>query len=113
MLFLYFPVDGRPHEVLADYMNHCQEYHPATEFGPALWPGSANCLRKSLGIHLCYFPDKVADILETGSWLAKNYPLGRVVVLFYPKSSEKPTAGNPGLLTIKVPDLMPPQPLAG
>lgn len=39
---------GWTSQVLADYMNHCMEVHPATEPGPADWFGSANCLREWL-----------------------------------------------------------------
>lgn len=91
------------HWLLSDVMNHCQEFHPDLECGPSTQLGSANYFREVLGTHLHSFPALLLSVAMTGSWVAEDPKLGKVVVQYYPRSDDVPTEDKPGIMTIEMP----------
>jgi hypothetical protein len=101
------------HWLLSDVMNHCQEFHPELETGPASQLGSANYFRWVLGSHVCLFPDLVRGLIITGDWIKEDETLGKAVVTFYPRSDSVATETEPGIMLMKLPgqDVGGPNPL--
>lgn len=85
-------------------MNHCQEFHPELETGPASQLGSANYFRWVLGSCICPFPDLVRGLIFTGSWIKEDETSGKAVVTFYPRSDSVATEAEPGIMLMHLPD---------
>jgi hypothetical protein len=104
-IFSFVSFAAKTHWLLSDVMNHCQEFHPELENGPAAQLGSANHFRWTLGSGLCPFPDLTRSLLLNGSWIVKDEATGRAMVAFYPRSEVVPTEEEPGIMMLNLPEL--------